>query len=812
MSAARRGRRLLRWLALAGLLLVIFLALAGWWSRRQLQASLPILDGTNQLAGLQAPVEVERDGRGVPTIRGRSRIDAARALGFLHAQERFFQMDLTRRRAAGELSALVGKGPLPLDRRIRLHRLRNVARRVLAAAPPRQAEATRAYAEGVNAGLGALRSRPFEYWILNSQPEPWREEDTVLCLLAMFVTLQDEKGAGESKLGIMRDVLPEPLVAFLAPQGTAWDAPMIGASIVQPAIPGPDVIDLRTQPPMPKAADSHEDDTEAIGRGSNNWAVAGAHTEHGGAIVANDMHLSIDTPNIWYRAVMVFPDRGAERRLAGVTLPGTPGLAVGSNGDVAWGFTNSYGDWSDLVELSPVPGDDDAYQAANGPKKFQHVIETIHIKGGTPETLEVLETIWGPVIDKDHRGRRRALAWVAHHPEAVNLGLVGLETARDLAEAQTVANQAGIPAQNVVCADRSGRVGWTIMGRIPRRVGFDGRWPTSWADGTRRWDGWLAPEEYPRIVDPPGGRVWSANARIVDGPMLAVIGDGGYDLGARQKQVRDDLLSIDKAREQDMLLVQLDDRALFLRRWRDLALNVLTPEVVGKDPRRAEFRAFVEDWKGRAGVDSVGYRLTRAFRLKLADEVIDALTQPCLAAADKAWLPDVITRPEQAKIHCRTSQFEGPLWALVTQRPPHLLNSRYTDWDAQLVAAIDGVIEGLLKSGGVLRDKTWGERNSPAIGHPLSAAIPALRRFLDMPRQPIPGDAHMPRVQDGRDGASERLAVSPGKEELGLFQMPSGQSGHPLSPHYGDGHDDWVHGRAVPLLPGPKVHTLRLVP
>lgn len=791
-----RRRRVLRAMALTLAVVALLVVAGGFWVRSQVRGSLPVVDGELRLAGLGAPLSIERDARGAPTIRAANRLDAARGLGFAHGQDRFFQMDLLRRRAAGELAEIVGPGVLRVDRAARVHRFRDVAQRVVAAAPASDAAVLRAYTEGVNAGLASLRVRPFEYLLLRVAPQQWREEDTVLAILAMFITLQDDTGKRESMLGLMHDTLPAPLFDFLTPQGTEWDAPLVGGAIAQPKVPGPEVLDLRGTKPLRIAADAAGDDGAVPG--SNNWAVAGTHTEHGGALVANDMHLTIDSPNIWYRAALVYQDGGEQRRLVGVTLPGTPALVVGSNGYVAWGFTNSYGDWTDLIELDSVTGDDDSYLTPDGPRKFTHAVEAIRVKGAPDATLDVVGTIWGPVIDKDHNGRRRALAWVAHHPEGVNLGFLGLENARDLDAAQKAAAASGIPAQNFVCADRSGRVGWTIMGRIPRRVGI-GRLPASWRDGSRRWDGWLAPEDYPRIVDPPNGRIWSANSRIVDGEMLAVVGDGNYDLGARQKQIRDDLLTIDKAAEKDMLLVQLDDRALFLARWRELALSVLTPSALAGHPQRAEFRGFVDNWKGRAAVESVGYRLVRAFRQRLALEVLDAVTQPCLAFAPKDE-------------HCRTNQYEGPLWSLVSQRPAHLLNPAYQTWDDQFLAAIDNVIETLTKGGARLSLKTWGDRNDPPIGHPLSAAVPWLSRFLNMRRQGIDGDSNMPRVQDYREGASERIAMSPGKEELALFQMPSGQSGNPLSPHYGDGHDDWVHGRAIPLLPGTKIHTLRLVP
>jgi penicillin amidase len=377
-----------------------------------------------------------------------------------------------------------------------------------------------------------------------------------------------------------------------------------------------------------------------------------------------------------------------------------------------------------------------------------------------------------------------------------------MAAAGSLDEAQALAPEVGIPHQNFVVADASGRVGWTIIGRIPRRVGHDGAVPVSWADGRSGWDGWLAPEEYPRVVDPPAGRIFTANARVVGGDKLAKVGVGGYDLGARQGQIRDGLLALDRASEDDMLRVQLDDRALFLARWQQLLLGVLTPQAVAKDPRRAEARRLVEAWGGRASIDSVGYRVVRAFRDRVRDLALDPLLAPARAKDPKRLRPG--TAPN--------ARWEGPVWALVTERPPHLLDPRYSSWDALLLTAADTVLEELTKDGRRLAERTWGERNTTLIRHPLSRAVPPLGGFLDMPHEPLPGDSHLPRFQSPSAGASERFAVSPGREELGYFHMPCGQSGHPLSPHYGDGHAAWARGERMPFLPGPAVHVLTLVP
>jgi penicillin amidase len=300
------------------------------------------------------------------------------------------------------------------------------------------------------------------------------------------------------------------------------------------------------------------------------------------------------------------------------------------------------------------------------------------------------------------------------------------------------------------------------------------------------------------VVDPADGLVWTANARVVEGEALAVLGDGGYDLGARSRQIRDDLRALDRADELHMLQVQLDDRALFLERWRGLALDLLSPAAVADRPLRAEARDHLRRWRGRATSDAVGYRLVRAFRLAVRDRVVGDLTAAC-SEADERFRP------------WRLGQVEDSLWGLVSERPDHLLPADAGNWEELLLACLDRSLDTLLESCGALERCTWGARNTARIRHPLSAAVPLLGRWLDMPAEPLPGDSHMPRVLAPSFGASERMVVSPGREENGIFHMPCGQSGHPLSPFYRAGHEAWVRGEPTPFLPGPAEHGLVLV-
>jgi penicillin amidase len=816
------------------LVLVVVLAAAGaaaaLWVRGELRASLPQLDGERQLAGLTAPATVTRDALGIPTIRGATREDVARATGFVHAQDRFFQMDLARRRAAGELAALVGARAVPLDREIRVHRFRAEARRALALVQPDQRLLLDAYAAGVNSGLGAA-AVPFEYRLLRQDPESWRAEDSLLVILSMFATLQDTDGSYESTLGTMSAVLPAPVFDFLAPRGSEWDAPIVGDTFVMSPVPGPEVYDLRERrrgkpprptPLIPGPSNQNQTGTRLSWRvgdgptawnpgpwdaqssqrgeaavGSNSFAVAGTLTPDGGALVATDMHLGIRVPNTWYRAALEWPDH----RLIGITLPGVPALVVGSNTHIAWGFTNTYADWSDLILLDTDPSNPNRYRTPDGWRAFEEHDEAISVAGEDDRSVTVRWTIWGPVLDTDFRGRPRAYRWVAHSAERLAASITPLESATTIEEAFDEANGLGTPGQNLVVADRTGRIGWSVYGSIPRRSGFDGRLPSSWADGSRRWNGWLEDAEYPRLADPLGGRIWTANARVVNGDALAKLGDGSYEIGSRARLIRERLVATDRFTPRDLLAIQLDTRATFLARWRDVILRTLTPDALRGNARRTQFQDIVNrDWTGEVTPDSSAYRLTRTFRELASERLIAFVLAECYEA-DRTF--------DYTTVRMR----DAALWRLANEQPLHLLDPRYESWHAFLLEIVDATIDRVTSAGSSdLREHTWANFNVATYRHPLSAAVPFAWRWLDMPRHDLPGDLYTPRVHWGAIGASQRMVVSPGRESEGIMHMPTGQSGHPLSPFYANSHDAWVKGEATPFLPGGVVHTLRLGP
>lgn len=783
--------RLLKWIVF----LVLATLVAGY---ALLRGSLPAYDGDATLGGLAAPVTIERDALGVATVTASSRLDAFRALGFVHGQERFFEMDLMRRMAAGELAELFGAAALPTDKDHRVHRMRARAAAVLDRATPTQRERLQAYVAGVNAGLASLKTRPFAYLLVRSTPRAWSEADCILVLDAMFFDLVDTSGTRELKLGRMRDALPPSLYALLTSHGSSWDAPIAGPALELPPLPTADEVDLRTVDA--KALHSMSEVGGDIAPGSNSFAVDGTLTTHGAALVANDMHLGLRVPNIWFRARVRFKSEdGRDVDLAGATLPGVPALVAGSNRHIAWAFTNSYGDYVDWVKVHWLDEKHTRYRTVGGEAPLEVHDETIAVAGGQPETLRVRETTWGPIIapDDPKSAEALALAWTAHRAEAVNLELTRLEDAADVAGALAVAQRSGIPPQNFVVGDEKGHIAWTVIGQIPIRSGYDASVPADWLQPGVGWNGWLAPDDHPMLIDPPRHRLWTANTRVGDAEAVAKLGDGGYVLGARATQIRDDLLAKERFGPADLLAIQTDDRAVFLERWWKLLRATLEKS---RDPALAELDRLTKAWDERASPEAHAYRLVRAFRLYAQAAVIDMLVAP-MREKDPAFVPP----PHW--------QAEGVVWKLIEERPPHLLVKQYADWDALLVAAAHRVVADLGSQPGGLAARSWGERNTSRIRHPISRALPhLLGRFLDMPAHELAGDGNMPRVQAPDFGASERFAVSPGHEDEAYFHMPGGQSGHPLSPYYGSGHGDWEQGKATPFLPGPAQKTLTLRP
>ncbi|MDI4631941.1 penicillin acylase family protein [Pelomonas sp. V22] len=770
-----------------GLLLLIALLAAALYLG--LRGSLAQLDG-EATSAVQAPVELLRDERGYLTVKAESELDAVRGLGFVHGQERFFQMDLMRRNAAGELSALVGAKALPLDQGRRLHAFRQRAERILAGLPAEQRRLLEVYAEGVNEGLQRLTVRPFEYGLLRQSPLPWPPPDSLLAVYGMYLDLQSAQGRDDLAMALLKSSVSADWYAFLTQHSADWQASLDASPVQALAIPAS---------PWPWRAlstacsDCELRDSRDIG--SNNFAVAASRSRHGGAILADDMHLGLRVPGTWFKASLQWKRDGREWRVSGVSLPGTPAIVAGSNGHIAWGFTNATADWADVVALK-LNAAGTHYQTPQGEKPLQRRVERIAVAGGAPVEVEFKDSEWGPLLAAPFEGY--ALRWVAHDPQALNFRVQDLGRAASLDEAMKIAVGAGLPAQNMLVADASGRIGWTLAGAVPLRHLPDLDTPQDWSVAGQGWQGYAGFEQHPRLLDPVDGLLWTANARVVGGEMLALIGNGGYDLGARGQQIRDDLRAAPKHEEASLHAIQLDRRAVFLQRWRQLLLEqVLKPEFMAAHDLGA-YRGFVESSAAEAAPDAVGYTLVRAFR----DRVLEQLFAPLAAqleakqlrVRDLKWVP------------------ETPGWALLQARREDALPKGFKTWDEFLRQAVLDSRNAVLKKTPALADAGWGQHNRAAIQHPLSSAVPWLAAWLDMPATPMGGDRHMPRVQVGSHGQSERMVVSPGREEQGILAVPGGQSGHPLSPFYRADHEAWLQGQALPFMPGEMRHRLLLRP
>jgi penicillin amidase len=792
-----RWLRWLRWSSIGLAALAGLAFLGAWWA---LHRSLPPLDGSLPAPGLAQEATLERDANGRPVITARTRPDLAFATGYAHAQDRFFQMDLARRLAAGELAELFGPVAVRQDTRARRFGFRAVARRVLDGAPPAERAVVEAYARGVNAGLAALAGRPWEYLLLRADPRAWLPEDSVLVVHSMWWQLQyhsilNELARRRLERAAAASATPQAaheLIAFVYAGHGAWDTPNYTAEArcLQAACAGAAQVLTEPLPALLRfASPGPAPGGEPAKPGSNSWAVAGLHTKSGVALIANDMHLDLGVPAVWYPArLRVTQEPSID--VTGVTLPGTPAVAAGSNGHVAWGFTNSYGDFADV-----------RFGACASPE-FGVRHEQIAVRGAQAVQVEYRDVGTGVVLDGEEyaedvaRGECAQVGWMAMHADATNFALLDIERALRVDDVLTLAPRVGIPAQNLVVGDREGRIAWTVLGRVPRNSGAD------------RYFGALTfrdASDHPRIADPPVGRLWTANQRVVDGPLEQVLGDDevdvgadGYDIGARARQIRDGLLGLaHPATESDMLRIQLDARALFVARWRDVLLALVDEEAMRGAPTRSEFRALISHWKPEATPDSVGYRLIRAWR----DDVLDSL-----------WRGFTVGLLGEQPMLRRPAQFEAAGFRLVSRRPAAVAPPGNTDWRAYLLQRLDDTIMKLEAQCGALAHCRYGSAEPVRVRHPLSRAVPLLSRLLDMPTMELPGDHHMPRVQDGAFGASERFAVSPGRESEGYLELPGGPSGHPLSPFYRSGFDDWAAGRPTPFLPGAAAHRLTLVP
>jgi penicillin amidase len=784
-------------LLIAGFVAIGCVGIGGgyWWLSR----SLPILDSETQLASLSSPVNVSTDQYGVPFIQANNRLDVARTLGYINARDRLFQMDLMRRKNAGRLSEVLGQVAVSSDTQARIYGFNVKTKQILDKLPSLHRQYLQAYAEGVNAYLSEHHPLPFEFDVLGYQPEPWIPEHSLLVVMSMFENLTAWAERGERMVTVMASSLPANVVAFLTPDNEFYtDVLLKHASSRRPvqAIPVKALETLLSKSPIATVALAEISSDETLA-GSNAWAVSGRQTSDGRAIMANDMHLGIGVPNIWYRVQLDYPNVKA----AGVNLPGTPFLIVGSNQHVAWGMTNLAGDFLDLVKLDINPANPAQYRVGQQWQDFIERSELIQIKGNSPKSLTVRETRWGPVAEQPLLGQPVALHWTALDENAVNIDILELEQSESLAQSIDIAKKAGGPPLNVILADEFGHIAWTLTGKIPQRFGGDGLISHSWADDKTGWHGYLPPHKLPQLIDPPEGFIVSANEKRFDANYPYVIGHQ-FANGYRAYRISQRLAEEKFYSEFSLFNLQQDTDTEFYRFYQQLAIQALSPSVLIEKPELVELRNYLTLWNGKADTDSVGLPVLIEFRKQLIDSVFTPFLQAC-KQADKnfsySW-----------------NYIDTPLQALLTEKPVQLLpDKHFTNWDAfivqQLIVSAHKVMSNHPNM--ALSDINWGKQNVVGHAHLFTKGFPILSSLLDMPHQPLAGcGGYCVRVTGSDFGASERLVVSPNHFEDGILHMPGGQSGHPLSDHYQDQQSFWLAGTPLKLVSGDAKHITRLKP
>jgi penicillin G amidase len=769
-------RRVARWLGLAliGVVLLGALGLGGGYL--WLRGSLPQVDGEVVVAGLDAPVTVVRDRWAIPHIEAGNLHDASFALGFVHAQDRLWQMEFQRRLGAGRLAEILGPGALPSDRFMRTLGLYRLAEASLAHLEPDTVAWLQAYAAGVNAYL-QTRTGPLppEFLILRHlELEPWRPADSLAWLRVLALDLatnyQDElsrarlaRRLSAEQIADIWPTYPEdaPVTLIELARALPWDEL---AAALPPAAPG--------------------------GIGSNAWVVGPGRSTTGGALLANDSHLGLQAPGVWYLAHLETPGLG----LVGATLPGLPAVVLGHNGTIAWGFTNTGADTQDLLIERVDPADPTRYLTPDGAAPFEMREEPIGVAGAPPITLAVRATRHGPVIsdllpDAAAFGADRvvALAWSALAEDDLALqALLRISKARDWQDFVAALREVGAPMQNVHYADTSGHIGFIAPGRVPIRRNGDGRWPVPGWTGEYDWQGWIPFEALPRTIDPADGVLFNANNRIVpkDYPYLLT---ADWEAPHRARRLAQ-LLERDAFGPADFTAMQADVLSLLAADLLPIMLRS-TPAT----PAAAAARARLERWD-------------RVMRSDAAE--------PLIFAAWYRELSRLIYADELG------AMFDG-FWHVRPQFMERILTRRQIWCDdvrtdpvetcaALATAALDAALHDLARRFGDDLDAwRWGAAHPARMSHAIFADQPYLSRLFGI-EVPTGGDSvtvdvgHFnPRNERwpfaSTHAATYRAVYDLADLDRSQFVTATGQSGNPLSPHYDDLTGLWAKGGSVPL-------------
>lgn len=805
-----------------GFLFILAGAVAWWFIYRP----LPQLDGNISLPGLQKEVTVDRDGWGVPHIRAASAEDAAEAQGYVMAQDRLWQLDLLRRVARGQLSEILGERTLQIDKDFRMLGLGRVADREATTLEPEPRKLLEAYARGVNEFIhqhaGAL---PLEFSLLGYKPQPWKPADTLAISGYMYRTLADtrereiNRARVAARVGVDRakDLfsIESPLDHFVVgdpdnpndgSQRTATDPDDDDDDDMQPdTVFKADLAKSNGDASQNSAPDMTSELAKSVveflrtsnneiraGLGSNNWVVSGAHTATGKPLLANDTHLELMLPSIWYQVHVTAPGWNVK----GFALPGSPMVIIGHNDRIAWGFTNNGADVLDLYIETFNPSAPDEYRVKGSWAKAQIIDEVIRVKGRPDEHLQAIVTRHGPIVHREG-DRAYAMRWTATEPGGLANSYTWLGKARNWKEFREAMKHVWGPAQNAVYADVEGNIGYIMAARVPMRKKGHGEVPVPGDTDDYEWTGYIPFEQLPQALNPDSGLIATANARVV-GPNYKAYLTDRWEEPYRTARIYDLLHDRRDLRVEDMLKVQTDTYSyphVFLAEQLLAAAKTVKP----KDPRAQRLIEGLKDWNGIADANSAEI----SFLFAVRNSALRLVLEPVLGE-------------DTALYQWRSTTF---LQRTLTDRPSKWLPTVYKTYDELLVAAADDAVKKLSQNSGSERvdDWAWKNFNSLDMFHPLGHNG-LLKAFLSITGKPQSGTIYSVRAASKTHGPAMRFVANPANWDESILLIPSGESGQPGSSHYSDQFSDWYEGKPIraPFSDAAeskaKKHTLRLKP
>jgi penicillin amidase len=818
------------------------------WVRSAAYDSLPRIDGSLTVAGLSAPVSVQRDAQGVPHIRAQSLDDLVFAEAFVTAQDRLFQMDTLRRHAAGELAEILGPTLIEHDKIQRTLQIRAAADRAVAALPPDQLHLLEVYARGVNALIAQQSAHlPVEFRVLRYTPKPWTPRDSVLVQLVMFQDLTNQytaKLAREALTAQFGKSGSQALVPDLYPSGSWRDHP---PAEPQPdlTLPGPPIEEVpldesQASLTFPVNGQRTTDNCFSCFPGSNNWVVSGAHTASGKPLLSNDMHLTHSLPGIWYEADLEAPIPGSEPlHVAGVSIPGLPLIVVGHNAHVAWGFTNVGADVQDLyLETTRGSGQSEEFQTVSGTwQPVIHLPETIKVSHAKDIAWDVAATRHGdtitPILTPILRDQSRqvSLRWTLYDPSVVQLPVYAFATAHDWPSFLTAVALFGGPAQNIVYADDQGHIGYHASGRIPLRgaapatpppaastndpgnpeaaaaeqaATAPGNLPLSGPlsavpvvpSAATEWSGYIPFDRLPQVFDPPSGVIATANGRVApDGYPYPITLNWGE--AYRTERLYHLLLHSKGLTPHDMLATQTDIYSDFdhvLAQRLAYALDHSPAIAVDKNAKHVQTLRQAADllrnFDGRMTTDSAAASIVTATHSALWP----MLLAPHLNAPAKG-------QPDPLELYAWYAK-DFALEEIVTHQEPRWLPKQFSNWNDFLASAVAlGLAEA--KAPSDLAKWQYGSIHTVDIEHPIFEQSAALRTLLGRPTgtgvRPQSGDGTTVKQVGHTFGPSERFTADFSNFDNSTLNVVLGQSGNPDSQWFMDQFPAWYRGTTHPL-------------